>query len=89
MAIDFRCHQWTCYAVRALGQFIRAKSMTRTFEYKLFADYHRFYLQDESVEGNLRDSWTPEAVARDLAVAPGAIGIARCQPVRRGNQAIA
>jgi hypothetical protein len=49
--------------------------MARTFEYKLFADYHQFYLQDESVEGNLGDSWTPEAVARDLAVAPGTIGI--------------
>ena len=49
--------------------------MTRTFEYKLFADYHQFYVQDESVEGNLGDSWTPEAVARDLAVAPGTIGI--------------
>ena len=49
--------------------------MTRIFEYKLFADYHQFYMQDESVEGNLSDSWTPEATARDLAVAPGAIGI--------------
>jgi len=41
--------------------------MTRTFEYKLFADYHQFYVQDEGVEGNLGDSWTPDAVARDLA----------------------
>jgi len=49
--------------------------MTRTFQYKLFADYHQFYVQDESVEGNLSDSWTPDAVARDLAVAPGTIGI--------------
>jgi hypothetical protein len=49
--------------------------MARTFEYKLFADYHQFYVQDEGVEGNLGDSWTPEAVARDLAVAPGTVGI--------------
>jgi hypothetical protein len=56
-------------------RLLRAKSMTRTFEYKLFADYHQFYLQDEGVDGNLGDSWTPEATARDLAVAPGAIGI--------------
>jgi hypothetical protein len=49
--------------------------MTRTFEYKLFADYHQFYVQDEGVEGNLGDRWTPDAVARDLAVAPGTIGI--------------
>jgi hypothetical protein len=49
--------------------------MTRTFEYKLFADYHQFYVQDEGVEGDLSDSWTPEATARDLAVAPGTIGI--------------
>jgi hypothetical protein len=48
--------------------------MTRTFEYRHFADYHQFYLQDEGVEGNLSDGWTPEAVARDLAVATGTIG---------------
>lgn len=49
--------------------------MTRTFEYNLFADYHQFYIQDEGVEGDLGDSWTSEATARDLAVAPGTIGI--------------
>ena len=47
----------------------------RRVEYQLFADYHQFYLQDESAEGNLEDSWTEEANARLLAVAPGTIGV--------------
>jgi len=47
----------------------------RRFEYNLFADYFQFYLQDESAEGDLRDSWTEEAVARLLALAPGAVGV--------------
>ena len=49
--------------------------MKRTFEYKLFADYYQFYLQGESADGNLGNSWTPEAVDRLLAVAPGTIGV--------------
>jgi hypothetical protein len=47
----------------------------RRFEYKLFADYFQFYLQDESMDGNLGDSWTAEAVTRLLAVAPGTVGV--------------
>jgi hypothetical protein len=47
----------------------------RRFEFELFADYFQFYLQDESADGNLGDSWTEVAVARLLAVAPGAIGV--------------
>lgn len=43
--------------------------------YKLFADYFQFYIQDEVVDGNLSNSWTEEAFARMLALAPGAIGI--------------
>jgi len=43
-------------------------------EFVLFADYFQFYIQDESAKGDLSDSWTDEAVARLLAVAPGAIG---------------
>jgi len=53
----------------------KVKSMKRTFEYRLFADYYHFYLQDERVEGNLGDSWTLEAVDRLVAVAPGTIGV--------------
>jgi hypothetical protein len=47
----------------------------RHFEYEIFADYFQFYLQDESADGNLGESWTEEAVARLLAVAPCTIGI--------------
>ena len=43
--------------------------------FKLFADYFQFYLQDESAAGDLSESWTNEAVARLLAVAPGTIGV--------------
>ena len=49
--------------------------MMRRFEYKLFADYHQFYLQDECVKGDLSESWTQEATDRLLAVAPGTIGV--------------
>ena len=49
--------------------------MVRRFEYELFADYHQFYLQDESVVGDLSDSWTQEATNRMLAIAPGTIGV--------------
>jgi hypothetical protein len=45
------------------------------YHFDLFADYHQFYLQDEPVEGKLGDSWTPEAVKRLLALAPGTIGV--------------
>lgn len=47
----------------------------RRFQFDLFADYFQFYLQDESAEGNLGDSWTEEAVARLLALAPGTVGV--------------
>ena len=34
------------------------------FEFKLFADYYQFYLQDELVDGNLGDAWTePSLIA--------------------------
>lgn len=45
------------------------------FQYKLFADYFQFYLQDESAKGDLSESWDKEAVDRLLAVAPGTIGV--------------
>jgi len=45
------------------------------FEYKIFADYYQFYLQDETAVGDLSESWTQEAVDRLLAVAPGTVGI--------------
>ena len=43
--------------------------------FNLFADYFQFYLQDEAIDGDLSDSWTDEAVARLLAVAPGTVGV--------------
>jgi hypothetical protein len=49
--------------------------MSQRFEFKLFADYYQFYLQDESVSGDLSESWTQDAVDRLLAVAPGKIGV--------------
>ncbi len=49
--------------------------MSRKFQFTLFADYFQFYLQDESVDGDLSDSWTQEAVDRLLAIAPGTIGV--------------
>jgi len=45
------------------------------YDYRLFADYFQFYLQDESGEGNLSDAWTEQAVDRLLAVAPGTVGV--------------
>lgn len=47
----------------------------RRMTYTLFADYFQFYLQDESVEGNLGDSWDETACSRMLAIAPGTIGV--------------
>lgn len=47
----------------------------RRIEFELFADYFQFYLQDESADGNLGDSWTEEAVGRLLALAPGTVGV--------------
>jgi len=43
--------------------------------FELFADYHQFYLQDESVKGDLSESWTLDATGRLLAIAPGTIGV--------------
>lgn len=47
----------------------------RKFEYTLFADYFQFYLRDEDADGDLSNSWTPEAMDRILAVASGTIGV--------------
>lgn len=49
--------------------------MAQRFELDLFADYFQFYLQDEDAKGDLSESWTPEAVERLLAIAPGTIGV--------------
>jgi hypothetical protein len=49
--------------------------MNRRLEFKLFADYFQFYLQDEGTKGDLSESWSQEAVDRLLALAPGTIGV--------------
>ncbi len=41
----------------------------------LFADYAQFYLQDEAADGNLSDAWNDDAYARNLAIAPGTVGV--------------
>jgi hypothetical protein len=45
------------------------------YEFELFADYNQFYLQDETADGDLSDSWTEQATENLLALAPGAIGV--------------
>src|SRR6516164_4581776 len=47
----------------------------KSFKLSLFADYFQFYIQDETVTGDLSDAWNEEAVDRLLAIAPGTIGI--------------
>lgn len=47
----------------------------------LFADYFQFYLQDEAADGNLGDSWGEDATARQLAVAPGTVGVGTARNV--------
>ena len=42
---------------------------------RLFADYRQFYLRDEAADGDLSESWTEEATARLLALAPGTVGV--------------
>ncbi|MDX2146019.1 MAG: hypothetical protein SFZ23_00730 [Planctomycetota bacterium] len=50
--------------------------LVRRSELLLFADYLQFYLQDDDESlGSLADAWTPEAVDRCLAVAPGVVGV--------------
>lgn len=41
----------------------------------IFADYFQFYIQDEQASGDLSNSWSPEAVERLLALAPGTVGV--------------
>ena len=48
-------------------------------EFRLFADYRQFYVQDEEADGDLSESWTDEATARLLALAPGTIGVGTMQ----------
>ncbi len=49
--------------------------MTNEISLELFADYFQFYLQDESVEGDLSNGWTNEAVDILLATTIGTISV--------------
>jgi hypothetical protein len=41
----------------------------------LFADYHQFYIQDESVDADWSSAWTDEAVSQMVAVVPGVVAV--------------
>ena len=50
--------------------------MLSKHELEVFADYNQFYLQDDDSRcGDLSDSWTEEATAQLLALAPRTVGI--------------
>jgi hypothetical protein len=49
--------------------------MAQRQESTIFADYFQFYIQDEQAPGDLSESWTPDAVERLLAIAPGCVGV--------------
>ena len=44
-------------------------------EFYVFADYFQFYLQDESVDGDLVDIWDAVAVERLFALTLGTIAV--------------
>src|SRR5262249_37104052 len=48
----------------------RGAGKVTEYHYDLFADHHQFSLEDEGAKGDLSMSWTPEAVAKLLALAP-------------------
>ncbi|MBN2375205.1 MAG: hypothetical protein JXD22_02300 [Sedimentisphaerales bacterium] len=49
----------------------------KQYSFKIFADYHQFYLQDDDQnKGDLSEAWSQEAVDRLLAIAPNVVGIA-------------
>ncbi|OLU20635.1 hypothetical protein BVH01_01455 [Pseudomonas sp. PA1(2017)] len=50
----------------------------------LFADYHQFYLQDETASGDLSQAWSSEAVERMLAVADGVVGFGTLRNMQVG-----
>ena len=50
--------------------------------YEIFADYHQFYLQDETADGDLSEAWTDATVANMLAVVEGAVGVGTVRNMR-------
>lgn len=57
-------------------------SSIKKLHFELFADYYQFYFQDESVEGDLSDSWTEETTNRLLATALGTVGVGTARNMR-------
>ncbi|MGY4932547.1 hypothetical protein ACWD7T_15800 [Streptomyces sp. 900116325] len=49
--------------------------MSETAEFTLFADYFQIHVADAEIVWDLSDAWTSQAVADQLAVAHGALGI--------------
>jgi hypothetical protein len=49
------------------------------YNFEIFADYFQFYLQDETLNRDISDSWTEEALANLLVATPQvvAVGTAR------------
>jgi hypothetical protein len=43
--------------------------------FEIFADYFQFYLQDETLNCDMGDSWTEEALNNLLAVSPEMVGV--------------
>ena len=46
-----------------------------SLDLRLFADYFQIHVLDAKGDGDLSEAWTDEAVADDLAVASGALGL--------------
>ena len=44
-------------------------------EYKPYAGWHQVHLKDETSTDDLSNAWTPDAIARELAVGDRSIGI--------------
>jgi len=45
------------------------------YNFQIFADYFQFYLQDETLNSDLGDSWTEEALDNLLVVTPEVVGV--------------
>jgi hypothetical protein len=45
------------------------------YELELFADYHQFYLQDESTNGDLDEPWVEDSLELTVAVAPRTVKV--------------
>ena len=49
--------------------------LKKKYQFRLFADYFQFYIQDEQATGDLSDAWNKESCNIGLAVAPGTLGV--------------